>query len=83
MPNYLGSRLLMEHIDQYLDGRAPGGVAGMGDFFGRHHVRPDDVVEALQVAGRGDFETVAQFVHDHPELKDWFTRSPRLTMAAG
>ena len=79
MPNYLGSRLLMVHIDQYLSGAASGGVAGMADFFQRHHVRPADVIEALQVAGRGDAETVAAFVREHPELADWYSVTPTLT----
>lgn len=76
--NYLGSRLLMAHIDQYLDGRSPGGPAGMADFFARHHVRPADVVEALQVSGRGDAATVEQYVKENPELAAWYSVTPRL-----
>lgn len=79
MQNYLGARLLMVHIDQYLSGASPGGVAGMADFFARHHVRPADVANALEVTGRGDAATVAQYVSEHPELKGWYDITPSLT----
>lgn len=78
MQNYLGARLLMVHIDQYLTGVTPGGDVAMADFFARHHVRPADVVEALEVAGRGDAATVAQYVSEHPELKAWYDITPTL-----
>lgn len=78
MPNYLGSRLLMVHIDQFLSGSAPGGDKAMADFFQRHHVRPADVVNALEVTGRGDAATVAQYVSEHPELKAWYDITPTL-----
>jgi hypothetical protein len=78
MQNYLGARLLMVHIDQYLTGVTPGGDAAMADFFQRHHVRPADVVNALEVTGRGDAATVAQYVSEHPELKAWYDITPTL-----
>ena len=79
MPNYLGARLLMVHIDQYLAGISPGGPAGMADFFQRHHVRPEHVTEALEVSGRGDAATVAQYVSEHPELAAWYSNTPTLS----
>jgi hypothetical protein len=70
--NYLGSSLLMAHIEQYLDGRSAGGPAGLADFFQRHHVTPSDVVHALEVTGKGDAATVAWYVSEHPELNEWY-----------
>ena len=78
MQNYLGARLLMLHIDQFLTGVSPGGNVAMADFFQRHHVRPADVVSALEVTGRGDAATVAQYVSEHPELAEWYSTTPTL-----
>lgn len=81
MANYLGSRLLMIHIDQYLSGVSPGGAAGMAEFFMRHHIRPADVATALEVAGRGDAETVRIYVEDNPVMNSWYHVTPGLAPA--
>lgn len=71
MANYLGNDLLMTHINQYLDGTAPGGVAELGAFLQRHNLTPADVAATLQAKGVGDASTVSQFVAQNPELAGW------------
>lgn len=78
MRNYLGSRLIMAHIDQYIQGIVPGGNTAMIAFFNRHHIRPADVVTALEVTGRGDADTVKNYVAEHPEFQDWYNNAPKL-----
>ncbi len=73
MTTYLPPDRLMQHIDQYLDGRSPGGNAGLAAFFAQHHVTVADVVRALQVTGRGDAATVEWHVAQHPELQAWYS----------
>lgn len=85
MNNYLGARLLWTHIDQFLRGISRNGTPGVADlrgmveFFDLHHVRPADVAEALEVVGRGDAATVAEYVREHPELQSWYANAPKLT----
>jgi hypothetical protein len=87
--SYLGARLLMIHIDQFLVGNSRDGMPGvpdhlgLADFFKRHHVRPADVVEALQATGRGDAETVRQYVDEHSELAEWYSVPPPLAPKPG
>lgn len=82
MSTYLPPDRLMQHIDQYLDGRSPGGNAGLAAFFAQHHVTVADVVRALQVACRGDAATVEWHVVQHPELQAWYIAGDNSTPAA-
>ena len=82
MSTYLPPDRLMQHIDQYLDGRSPGGNAGLAAFFAQHHVTVADVVRALQVTGRGDAATVEWHVAQHPELAEWYGAGNNSTPAA-
>jgi hypothetical protein len=72
MPHFLGDRLMV-HIDQFLQGIDPGVDAAMARFFDRLNVRPEHVVEALIKARRGDAETVAKYVAEHPDLQAWYS----------
>ncbi len=82
MRHFLGDRLMV-HIDQFLNGIDPGGDAAMARFFERLNVKPEHVVEELIRARRGDAETVAKYVAEHPDLAKWYGAGPAGTSRTG
>ena len=82
MRHFLGDRLMV-HIDQFLNGIDAGGDAAMARFFERLNVKPEHVVEELIRAHRGDAETVATYVREHPDLAEWYSSGPASTTKAG
>ncbi|MEY2654792.1 MAG: hypothetical protein RLZZ524_1820 [Pseudomonadota bacterium] len=76
MAHFIGNDRLMTHIMQFVDGRSPGGAAGMADFFVRLAVTVDHVIEALLATRMGDAAAVAAYVTEHPELQAWYAAAP-------